>query len=100
MAACLFQHLCPNNIVFLVKSCFQFHQHRHLLAVFRSLGQCRNNGGISADTVQGLFDGQHLRVFCRLPDKVHHRLKGLVRMMKQDITLSDFIKTRTKPSNP
>ena len=38
MAPCFFQHLCPYDIVFLIKSCLQFHQNGNLLAVFRRLG--------------------------------------------------------------
>ena len=92
MAARFFQHSGPYNIIFLVKAGLQLHQHRHLLAVLCRLGQRRNDRGIAADPVEGLLDGQNLRILCRLPDKVHHRGKGLVRMVQQNISFEDFVK--------
>ena len=44
MTACLFQHFCPDNIVFLIKTCFQLDQHRNLFAVFCRLCQRCNDG--------------------------------------------------------
>ena len=39
-----FQTARPDNIVFFIKAGFQFHQGRHLLAVFRCFGKGRDNG--------------------------------------------------------
>ena len=91
MAAGFFQHLRPVDIILLVKPGFQLHQHRHLLAVLRRLGQRSDNRGIAADPIQGLFDGQHIRVPGRFPDKIHHRLKGLVGVVHQNIALFDIV---------
>ncbi len=89
MASRLFQHLGPNNIIFLVKTGFQFHQHRDLLAVFRGLGQRRYDGGMAADPVQSLLDCQHLGIPGRLVNKFHHRRKSLVGMVQQHIPFPD-----------
>ena len=90
MASGLLKHLCPVDIVLLVKTRFQLHQHRHLLAIVRCLRQSRNNGRISADTVQGLLDGQDLRIPCGAAHKVHHRIKALIWMVKQNIAFPDI----------
>ncbi len=95
MTARLLQHPGPDNVVLLVKPCLQLHQHRHLLAVFRRLGQGRNNGRIAADPVQGLFDGQDLGIPGRLADELHHRLKGLVWMVQQNVPLTDLVEDFT-----
>ena len=90
MAPCLLKHLCPVDIVFFVKTGFQLHQNRHLLSIVRCLRQSRNNGRVSADTVQGLLDGQDRLVPCSAANKVHHRIKTLIWMVKQDIALPDI----------
>ena len=81
MTACLFQHSRPDDIIFLIETGFQFHQYCDLLAVLGGLSQCRNNGRIAADTIQGLFDSQYFRISRRLTDEIHHRRKALERMM-------------------
>ena len=44
MAACLLQHFCPDDIVFLIKTRLQFYKNGNLLAVFCGLRKCRNDG--------------------------------------------------------
>ena len=92
MAAGLLQHLRPDDIVFLVETRLQLHQDGDLLAVLRRLGEGRDDRGIAADAVQGLLDGQHLRIGGSVFDKFHNRIKGLVRVMEQDIPFADFLK--------
>ena len=92
MTARFLQHLRPHDIVFLVKPGFQLHQHGHLLAVLRRLGQGRNDRGIAADPVKSLLDCQHVLIPCRLPDEVHHGRKGLIGVMQEDILLPDLFK--------
>ena len=67
----------------------------HGVAVLRSLGKGRNNGRIAADAIKGLLDGQYIRILGRLADKFHHRVKGLVRMVHQDISPADLLKDIT-----
>ena len=81
MAACLFQHSRPDNIILFIETGFQFHQNRDLLTVLRRLCQCRYDRRIAADTIQRLLDGQYFRVSRRLTDEIHHRRKALERMM-------------------
>ena len=78
MAARFLEHLCPDNVIFLVKARLYLDQHRDLLAVIRCLGERLNNGRVAAHAVQGLLDGEHVRVLRRFLNEVHDRVKGLV----------------------
>ena len=91
MTACFFQHFGPDDIVFLVKTCFQLHKNRNLLAVFCCLSQRCNDGGIAADTIQCLLDCQYIRIFCRLAHKIHHRIKAHIWMMQEHIPFPDHL---------
>ena len=86
VASCLLQHPSPDNIVLLIKSGLQFYQNAYLLAILRRLSKGCNNGRITADTVECLFDGQNIRILGRLANKLYHRIKGLIRMVHQDIS--------------
>ena len=92
MTARFLQLLCPDDIVFLVKPCLQFHQNGNLLSVLRRLLQRRDNGGIAADSVERLLDRQNLRISRRLPNEPYHRLKALVGVMHENIALPDPFK--------
>ena len=81
MSARLLQHLRPDDIVLLIETGLQLHQNRNLLAVLCRLGQSCDDRRITADTVQCLLDSQYLRIVGRVLYKLHHRIKGLVRMM-------------------
>ena len=92
MTAGLLQHLRPDNVVFLVKPGFQLNQHRHLLAILRRLGQRGDDRGIPADTVQRLLDCKDIGILCGALDKLHHRVKALVRVMQKNVSLPDIRK--------
>ena len=51
MAPGFFQLLCPEDIVFLIKTGLQFHQNRDLLPIFSSADQGGDNRGMPAHTV-------------------------------------------------
>jgi hypothetical protein len=44
---------------------------------------------IAAGAVEGLFDGQHIRVGGRLLEKIHHAAEVLVGMVQQEVALAD-----------
>ena len=92
MTAGLFQHLSPYNIILFIKSCFKLYQNGNLFPVFCCLRQRCDDRRITADTIQGLFDRQHILISCRLPDKINYRCKGFIRMEQQNILLSDLLK--------
>ena len=81
MTACFFQHFCPHNIMFLIKTCLQLYQNRNLFTILRCLGKCCNDRGISADTVQRLLNRQHIRILCRLAYKIYNRVKAHIWMV-------------------
>ena len=91
MTACFLQLLRPDDIVFLIEAGLQLYQDRNLLAVLCCLSQSRDDRRIAADTVQGLLDGQNVRVLRRLlarnspPDR-----KVMIRMMEEDIPFPDL----------
>ena len=92
VTAGLFQLFRPDDVVLLIETGLQFYQHGNLFAVLCGLRQRGDDRRIAADPVQGLFDGKHIRILRRLSHKPDHRLKGLVRMMQQDIPFLDLVK--------
>ena len=97
MTACPLQHFCPGNIILLIKTGLQFYQNRYLFSIFCCLSQSRDNRRIAADTIKGLLNSQHILIFCCLPHKIHHRIKGLVWMMHQDIPFTDCLENICTP---
>ena len=92
VTACLLKHLCPVDIIFLIESRLQLNENGNLFSVVCRLGKGRNDRRMTADAVQGLLDGQHLGILSRLSDKFHHRRKGLIRVVEQDIPFPDLCK--------
>ena len=75
MHAGLLEGAGPDDVVLLIEPGLELYQHRHLLAVFPSLSQGSHDGRIRADTVQSLFDRQHIWIFGRFPTKSTTGLK-------------------------
>ena len=95
VTACLLQFFGPNDVVLLIKSRLEFHEDCHLLAVLRGARERCDDRGIAADAVQGLLDGEHGRVDRCLRHKIHHRVKGLVGVVHEDIVFADLLKNIT-----
>ena len=89
MAAALFKHFRPLDIVLLVKSGLQFYQGRHLLPVLRRLRQRRDDRGMSGDAVEGNLDREHLRICRSHPDQIHNRIESFIGMMEENIFFAD-----------
>ncbi len=81
----------PFDVAFLIEARLQFHDHRHLLAVLYGFKQRLDNGRVAAQPIQRHLDGQDVRIARGAPQKFHHRLKRLVRMMQQLVLLADQI---------
>ena len=92
MAAGLFQLFRPDDVILLIETGLQLHQHGNLLAVLCGLCQRGDDRRIAADPVQSLLDGQHIRILRRLSHEPDHRLKGLVGMMQQNVSLLNLVK--------
>ena len=91
----VFQLGCPRNIVRFVKPRHQFHHHGYLLARQRRRHQSARQLRMAARAVNRHFNRHHIGVVRRIADKFHNRLKRLIRMMQQNITLGDFVQQRS-----
>ena len=79
----------PVNVVLLVEPRLKLHQHRHLLAVVSGPHQSGDDGGMAADPIQGLLDGQDVRILRRRPHEIHHAVEALIGVMDEPIPLPD-----------
>ena len=89
VTAGLFQLGRHVDIIFFIKPGLDFHEYRDLFAIFGSLGQGSNNWRFAAHAVQGLLDGQHIRVRCGKADEFFNGFKGFIGMMDHDILLGN-----------
>src|SRR4029077_9427833 len=71
----------PRDVVSLVHARLQLDQRRDLLAVLRGPRERRDDRTRGARAVQGLLDGEDLRVVRRARDEVDHAAERLVRMV-------------------
>jgi hypothetical protein len=76
---------CKFDVGFFIEARAQLDDHGHVLAGGRGLNQRRHDGGVVADAIQGLLDGQYLRIAGRLLDEISDRSKTLKRMMQEHI---------------
>ena len=73
------------NIRLFVESRAQLDDHRDVLAGRGRFDQRGDNRRVVADPIQGLLDGQHLRIVGRLLDEIGDRPEALERVMQQHI---------------
>ena len=85
MTAWLLEKLWPPYIVFLVKTCPQFHKHKYILAVFCGVAQGFYHLWIFRYTIQSHFDRRNAIVLCRLVKEPDKRLYGLIRIVQKKI---------------
>ena len=81
----------PLDIVLFVKPGFELYKDRDLLAVFSCSCERRDDRRIAADTVKSLFDRKHIRIYRSSCNKLHNRVKSLIRMMHENIAFSDLL---------
>ena len=91
VAAGLFKFLGPADVVLLVKTGLELYQYGDLLAVLRRACKRRDDRRIAADTVQCLLDRENVGINCCGCNKLHDRIKGLIRMMHEDISFADLL---------
>ena len=92
MAAGFLKHFRPNNVMFLVKTGLQLYEDRDLLAALCGTCQSRNDRRISAHTVQGLFDGQYIRIRGSFLNETYDRIETHIWVMYKDVFSSDHFK--------
>ena len=79
----------PLDIVRLIEARAQLDDGRDLLPVVHGIFQRTDDARVAARAIQGLFDGQHVRIRRRLLQKIHDAVEILVGMMQQDIALAN-----------
>ena len=89
VTACLLEHFRPLDIILLIKAGLQFHECRHLFSVFGCMRKRGNDRRMPGHTVERHLDRKNIRINRRCADQVHDRVKGLVRMGQEDISLPD-----------
>ena len=92
MTACFFQFFRPADIIFFIKTGFQFNEDSHLLAVFGCLDESRYNRRIAADTVKRLFNCQYIFILCRLIDEFNDGFKTFIRVMYHSVFFTNRLK--------
>ena len=81
--------LAPVDVVLLVESCLDLDECEHLLAVARCFDQGLDDGRVTARAVEGLLDGEHVRVDGRLlEEELHARGERVVGMVDEDVLLA------------
>ena len=89
MAACLFKHFCPGNIMLLVKSRLELDEDRDLLPVIGCPGKSSYDRRVPAHAVQRLFDCQDIGIHGSFLYESDDRVERHIRMMYEDIPVPD-----------
>ena len=90
MHAGAFELAGPRDVGVLVETSLDFHQSQHLLAGMSGVDQGVDDRRVGAGAVQGLLDGQHLRVRGGLrKEGLHGSGEGVIGVMQQDVALAD-----------
>src|SRR5689334_4369635 len=84
----------PLDVVFLVKTRFEFDQRRNLLALFGRANQRRWNRRLRTGAIKTDLDRDDVRVFHGLIDETSYALVRVVRMMQQAIAFLDGVEDR------
>src|SRR5215475_5626457 len=82
---------CPQDIVLFIEPRFQFHQHSDLFPPFGGLNQILDNWGIRSESIKRLLDSEDTRIDCSGAYEFDDRTERLIRMMQQDVLISDRI---------
>ena len=82
----------PFDIGLFIEAGAQFHDGSDFLAIACGRFQVVENFRLGAGAVQGLLDGQHLRVPRGFGQQVDYRLERFVGVVQQDVALVDGIK--------
>ncbi len=83
------QLLRPLDVGFLIKASLQFNDGRHLLVVQSGLLESLQHRRVIADTIEGRLDSQHVGIIGRLFQQIDDRGKAVIRVMEQEIALTD-----------
>ena len=79
----------PADVGLFVESRLDLDQRRHRLAGFRRFHQRAHDRGIARGAIQRLLDRYHVRIARRLLQELHDDVEGFIRVMDDQIFLSD-----------
>ena len=79
----------PAEVPLLVETCLELHEGGDRLAGVRRRRERGHDGGVLARAVQGLLDGDHVRVGRRLAQELDHHVELLVRVVDDELALAN-----------
>ncbi len=82
------------DVGFFIKPCLELHHRGDLLAPPDGFAKQLHELRLGAGAVDGLLDGQHIRVLDRFPQESQHRIEALVRLVDQDVALLQPLEKR------
>ena len=88
-----FQRACPQQILLLVKACLEFDDRGYRFARFGRVNQRPDNRGLLACAIERLLDRHDVGIGSSLPQKFDHDLERFIRMVDQDILVTNSRKT-------
>ena len=80
------------NISLLVEPRLELDENRHVFSVLSGSGQRRDDRTVSAGSVEGLFNSEHVGIVGRLLDQLHDRVKAVIRVEKKHVPPRDCLK--------
>ena len=83
-----FELLGPVDVGLFIEAGFQFHQRGNLLAAAKSLAQQVDEHGRRTRAVNGLLNGDDLRIVDCFAQQVHHGVEAFKRLVRQHIALA------------
>ena len=90
MDAGLLELARPDDVRGFVEARLHLHEGQHLLARFGRVDERLHDRAVARGAVQGLLDGEDVRVFRRLlEEQLHARREGLVGVVHEHIALAD-----------
>ena len=85
-----FKLFSPIDVGFLIKTCLELHHRCHFLATANGFAQQVQHHRVTACSIDGLFDGQHIRVIDRFTQERQDTLKTFERLVNQNIFLAQM----------
>ncbi len=91
LAAGILEAVGHFNVVGLIKTGPELHQHHHLFAVFGGVTEGIHDLGMSGHAVQGNLDGLHGLILCRISQHADEALHALERIGQQHVLALDLV---------
>ena len=93
----LLERARPGDVAGLVEAGLELDERGDLLAVLGRAAEGADDGRVAAGAVEGLLDGEDVRIVRRLLDEADHRVEGLVRVVEQHVAARPTASTHRHP---